>query len=283
MDKNGETERGILAVVAMPLGNPGDLTSRAAEELEKADFIAAEDTRTAKRQMKSLGIAAKLVSYHDWNEAARAKWLIEKLREGKRVALISEAGTPGVSDPGFDLVREARRQGFRVVPVPGPSALVAFLSVSGLPTDSFSFFGFPPSKKGKRLEFFVKLADRPETLVFYESPHRIIDALGDALDAFGDRQAALGREMTKTHEEFFYGPLTEIIEALSMADRVRGEVTWGVSGFRGDKEPPAEEDLETALREGLACGKPLKEVSRELSVRLGIPAKEIYSLLVARK
>lgn len=283
MDKKGAFGCGTLTVVALPLGNPGDLTSRAEEELQKADLIAAEDTRTAKRQLKTLGIDAKLVSYHDWNEASRSKWLIEKLKEGKNIALVSEAGTPGVSDPGFDLVREARREGFRVVPVPGPSALITFLSVSGLPTDSFSFFGFPPSKKGKRLEMFRSLADRPETLVFYESPHRTLGALNDAIEAFGDRLGALGREMTKTHEEFFYGPLSKIAEALSSADRVRGEVTWGVSGFRGQREPIPEDSLEKALGEALACGRPLKELSRELSARFGMPAKEIYSLLAARK
>lgn len=279
MDRESEFPRGSLAVVATPLGNPGDVTARSARVLAEADIIAAEDTRTAARFLASLGVKARLVSYHDWNEAARSEWLVGRLAEGDRVALVSEAGTPGISDPGFDLVRAARGKGFRVFPVPGPSALVSFLSVSGLPTDAFSFFGFPSSKASKRRELFAKLATREETLVFYESPHRFSDALADALAVFGDREAAFGREMTKTYEEFFFGTLSGLIEHVGQAERVRGEVTWGVRGFSPDSAPPAEVDIEREILLALETGRPLKELSKELSTRLGLPAKEIYSRL----
>lgn len=279
MDRDEEFPRGSLAVVATPLGNAGDVTARAERVLARADIIAAEDTRTAGRFLSGLGIKARLISYHDWNEAERAEKLVEKLAAGDRVALVSEAGTPGISDPGFDLVRAARKKGFKVFPVPGPSALIAFLSVSGLATDSFSFFGFPPSKASRRREYFARLAQREETLVFYESPHRIKDALADALAAFGEREAAMGREMTKIHEEFYSGTLSGLIKHLGDTDRVRGEVTWGVAGFNPKAAIPAEVDLDTEYRNALDTGRPLKELSKELSAKLGIPSKEIYSRL----
>lgn len=279
MKSENEFPCGSLAVVATPLGNPGDVTARAARVLATADVIAAEDTRTAARFLAGLGIKAKLVSYHDWNEAERAEKLIERLAAGDRVALVSEAGTPCISDPGFDLVRAARARGFAVFPVPGPSALVAFLSVSGLPTNAFSFFGFPPAKSGRRKEYFKSLADRTETLVFYESPHRFRDALEDALLAFGDREAAMGREMTKTFEEFYTGTITGLISLAGRGDRVRGEVTWGVAG-RGDEASVAEPgEMEEELRKAAGSGRPLKELSKELSNRLPLTSKEIYSRL----
>lgn len=278
--------KGSLAVVAVPLGNPADITARALEVLKAADLIVAEDTRSALRLLAAHGISRPLVSYHDWNEASRARTLMEKLSQGQRIALVSEAGTPGISDPGFDLVRAARQNGLRVFPVPGPSALVAFLSVSGLPTDAFGFHGFPPKTSAKRRAYFQKLAGREETLVFYESPHRICAALDDALAVFGDREAALGREMTKTYEEFFYGPLSEILGRLKESERVRGEICWGVRGVGRDAPaaPPAtEDDLSARLDEALATGAPAKTLAKELSKGLGMSAKEVYTLLEQRK
>lgn len=278
MKSEKEFPYGSLAVVATPLGNHGDVSARAERILAEADIVAAEDTRTAARFLAGLGLKARLVSYHDWNEAERTGWLLERLAEGDRIALVSEAGTPCISDPGFDLVRAARARGYRVFPVPGPSALIAFLSVSGLPTNAFSFFGFPPAKSGRRREFFKALSDRTETLVFYESPHRFRDALADALEAFGDREAAMGREMTKTYEEFYTGTLSGLIELASVGERVRGEVTWGVAG-RGEKKPADAGEIDEALALAAKSGRPLKELSKELSARFGLPSKEIYSRL----
>jgi 16S rRNA (cytidine1402-2'-O)-methyltransferase len=274
---------GSLAVVATPLGNPADVTLRAVETLRAADLVAAEDTRTARALLKAHGISKPLVSYHDWNEAERAEKLLEKLAEGARVALVSEAGTPGLSDPGFDLVRLARRRGLRVFPVPGPSALVAFLSVSGLPTDAFSFFGFPPHKSSGRRKLFESLGGRRETLIFYESPRRIASALGEALEILGDRTCALGREMTKPYEEFLFGPLSEVLATLESRPKVLGEVCWGVAGVRGEKSASAALSLEEEIAVLLKQGSPLRDAARTLAASRGLGAKEAYALLLAAK
>jgi 16S rRNA (cytidine1402-2'-O)-methyltransferase len=270
---------GTLAVVALPLGNPADITARAIEVLRAVDLIAAEDTRTARRQLSAHGVRATLVSYHDWNEEERARALVDRLARGERVALVCEAGTPGISDPGYDVVRLARLRGLPVIPVPGPCALTAFLSVSGLPTDAFSFHGFPPSRPSKRRALLAGLAGRAETLVFYESPRRIVAALGDALEVLGNREAALGRELTKTHEEFFFGPLCAIRDALASRPKVLGEVCWGVRGAAQHPQTGAD-DPEAALAEVRAAGLPPREAARELGRRCGLSVKEAYELLV---
>jgi 16S rRNA (cytidine1402-2'-O)-methyltransferase len=260
------------------LGNPADVTARALEVLRRADLVAAEDTRTAGRLLATHGIRSRLVSYHDWNEEERAKRLIERLAGGTRVALISEAGTPGISDPGFDVVRLARQRGIPVFPVPGPSAFAAFLCASGLPTDAFSFFGFPPSRPAKRKAFFDSVAQRRETLVFYESPRRVVTALGDALSAFGDREAALAREMTKPHEEFLFGSLSELHRDLVARSRVLGEICWGVRGAPPGSEA-ARQGVEDALQAVRDLALPPRLAARELARRSGLGAKEAYALL----
>jgi len=271
--------RGTLAVVAVPLGNPTDITLRALETLRSADLIAAEDTRTARRLLAHHGIRAPLLSYHDWNEEARAQDLVERLGRGERVALVSEAGTPGISDPGYDVVRLARQHGLPVIPVPGPCALTAFLSTSGLPTDAFSFFGFPPARPPRRRALFRSLAGRPETLVFYESPRRALAALADAQEAFGEREAALGREMTKPHEEFLFGPLSKIRTVLAARPKVLGEVCWGIRGAAGAPASSTGE-LETALAEARASGLPPREAARALARRCGLSVKAAYAHLL---
>lgn len=273
---------GSLAVVSVPIGHPGDITARAVEVLRDADLVAAEDTRTARRLLAAHGLKKPLVSYHDWNEAERAGPLLARLARGERVALVSEAGTPGLSDPGFDLVRAARRSGTHVFPVPGASALTAFLSVAGLPTDAFTFLGFPPARRAARRAAFARVAERPETLVFYESARRILSALEDAREVFGDRECALGREMTKVHEEFLFGPLSAVAAALASRPRVLGEVCWGVCGATG-KAPRAEEDPGECVRRALASGAPLREAARDLAERLRISSKEAYRLLLAAR
>ncbi len=273
---------GTLAVVALPLGNPADITRRALEILAEADLVAAEDTRTAGRLLADHGLKPPLISYHDWNEEQRAPALLERLARGQKVALVSEAGTPGISDPGYDVVRLARQRGIPVVPVPGPCALTAFLSVSGLPTDAFSFFGFPPSRPPRRRSLFQSLSERPETLVFYESPRRILAALADAEQVFGDREAALGREMTKTHEEFLFGTLSGIRAALGSRARVLGEVCWGMKGVQSAPTPEGE-PLQNALEEARTSGLPPREAARALARRCNISPKEAYALLVGER
>lgn len=282
MGSDSPFPKGSLAVVALPLGNPGDVTLRALEVLGAADRIAAEDTRTAGRLLARHGIGAPLVSYHDWNEADRTELLLRHVAAGERVALMSEAGTPGISDPGYEVVRRARQEGLRVFPVPGPSALTAFLSVCGLPTNAFSFFGFPPNRRGRRRELFRGLAERRETLVFYESPRRVAAALEDALWAFGDRECALGREMTKPHEEFLFGPLAEVGTNLAARPRVLGEVCWGVRGAEAGSRT-AQMPLDQALK--IALGKDLRprEAAREAAALAGVDPKEAYAALTAFK
>ncbi len=270
---------GSLAVVAMPLGHPEDITLRALRFLRQADWVAAEDTRTAGRFLAHHGIRSRFLSYHDWNEAERARQILELLGRGQRVAVVAEAGTPGISDPGFDVVRAARRAGFRVIPVPGPSAVTALLSVAGLPTDAFSFFGFPPRKRSRRRAFFEKLKDRPETLVFYESPRRVLETLEDALQVFGDRECALGREMTKPHEEFLWGSVASVRSALASRRRVRGELCWAVRGTVDPARVPVDQALAELARSDL----PPREAARELARRCGLSSTEAYRLVTGAR
>ncbi|HXT19320.1 MAG TPA: 16S rRNA (cytidine(1402)-2'-O)-methyltransferase [Thermoanaerobaculia bacterium] len=214
---------GRLLVVATPIGNLGDLSPRAREALAGADIVACEDTRHTGLLLSRLGIKARLVSLHEHNERARLPSLLSTLAEGKTVVLVSDAGTPLVSDPGFLLVREAVAVGATVEAIPGPSALLAALVVSGLPPLPFTFAGFPPQKPGKRRTFFTRLAALEHTVVFYESPHRLAASLADAAATFGDRPAVVARELTKLHEELRRGTLADL--ATSFTDeKARGEV-----------------------------------------------------------
>jgi len=270
---------GTLAVVALPIGNLDDITLRALQVLGCADWVAAEDTRTVGRLLARAGVKSRLVSYHDWNEAERAPTLVTALLRGERGAVVSEAGTPAISDPGFDLVRLCRERGIPVMPVPGPSALTAFLSVCGLPTDRFTFLGFPPRKPGARRAFFAELVGRKETLVFYESPRRALAALGQALEVFGDRPCALAREMTKPYEEFLFAPLSEIVDTLKVRDRIRGEICWGVGGAAGAPHSAALQPIPLAAAEVATLGLPPKQAARELARRCGLTTKDAYDAL----
>ena len=215
---------GKLMVVATPIGNLEDLSPRARRALEEADLVACEDTRRTGRLLAGLGIKNELLSLHEHNERARLPRLIAALEEGRSVALVSDAGTPLLSDPGFLLVREAAARGLPIEPVPGASAVLAALMVSGLPPHPFTFVGFPPPKSGKRRRFFERYAPLEHTLVCFESPHRLLASLEDALAVLGDRPAALGRELTKLHEEVVRGTLSEIRAELAQRPTVKGEL-----------------------------------------------------------
>lgn len=221
---------GVLYVVATPIGNLEDVTIRSIKVLLNVDVIAAEDTRTTGKLLSHYNISTRLVSYHEHNEQSRAQDLINRLKSGEAVALVSDAGTPSVSDPGFRLVKAASEAGLTVVPVPGVSAVITALCATGLPTDAFVFAGFPPRKKGRRLEFIKSLSEEKRTVIFYESPKRIVKFIGEIMETFGQRQAVLGREMTKLHEEFIRGDLSEIISVLETRINVKGECTLVVSG-----------------------------------------------------
>ena len=223
---------GQLYVVATPIGNLGDMVPRAVEVLHAVDLIAAEDTRHSGRLLKHLGIDTPLVAYHDHSDERQMGRVIDALVQGQAVALISDAGTPLISDPGYRLVREARQRCIRVTPIPGACAAIAALSASGLPSDRFGFEGFPPAKSTARLKKFEALSGSPQTLIFYESPHRILETLKDMMATFGShREAVLAREITKTFETFLTGTLTEILQQVSAdSNQQKGEMVVMVKG-----------------------------------------------------
>jgi 16S rRNA (cytidine1402-2'-O)-methyltransferase len=266
---------GRLFVVATPLGNLQDVTLRALAVLREVDLIACEDTRRTARLLAAHGISTPTTSYFDHNERLKAERLLDQLRLGRDVALVSDAGTPTLSDPGYRLVRAAREVGLAVLPVPGPSALAAALSVSGLPTDRFLFVGFLPGRAGARRRAVEELADRAETLVLYESPKRLLALLGDLVAVLGDRDAFLCREATKLHEEYRAAPLSALEQELGARDQVRGEVTLVVAGARAAGGAAAA-DPEQLFAELLAAGATRRDAVKQVARRLGLPAREVY-------
>ncbi|MDH3744457.1 MAG: 16S rRNA (cytidine(1402)-2'-O)-methyltransferase [Acidobacteriota bacterium] len=221
---------GRLLLVSTPIGNLEDLTPRARRAFEEAQVIACEDTRVTGRLLQRLGIKRRLVSLHEHNERSRVPGLLEELRAGNTVAVTTDAGTPLVSDPGFVLVRAAAREGTRIEPIAGPSAILAALVASALPPHPFTFAGFPPPKTGKRRKFYRRFAPLEHTLIFFESPHRIVASLEDARTELGDRPAALCRELTKLHEETLRGTLSEVHQELAARSSIKGELTLVVQG-----------------------------------------------------
>ncbi len=229
---------GTLYIVSTPIGNLDDITHRAVKILSAADLIAAEDTRTTKVLLDHYGISKPMLSYFSHNEVQRAPQLIQRLREGQTVALVSDAGTPGISDPAYAVVRLALENGFPVVPIPGPSALLAALVTSGLPMDRFVFEGFLPLKKGRKTKLEM-LKQEHRTIVLYESPHRILKTLGELHDFFGERFICVARELTKKFEEVVRGPITTVCETLS-AREPRGEYVIVIEGARKSSQDTAE-------------------------------------------
>ena len=250
--------RGRLLVVATPLGNLGDLSPRAARALAEADLVAAEDTRRTLPLLTHLGLSKPLVSSHKFNEAAKLAGLLNALAEGKTIALVTDGGTPAISDPGHRLVAAAHAAGHAVVAIAGPSAVAAALSVAGFPADRFRFAGFLPAAAAARRRALAALAAEPETLVFYEAPHRVLKALDAMIDAFGDREAALCRELTKLHEEVLRAPLSAIRASLAARDAIRGEIVLVVAGAGGEGDRAGTErdgvERTTAERAGTEAG-----------------------------
>jgi 16S rRNA (cytidine1402-2'-O)-methyltransferase len=220
------TARGTLYLVATPIGNLQDITLRAIDVLKEVDVIACEDTRHTQKLLTYFGISKPTVSYHDHNERERAMEMVAKLKSGQRVAVVSDAGMPGICDPGYRVVALAVQQGVRVVPVPGASALVLALAASGLPADAFGFGGFLPSKSGQRREVLEEIAGSARTETFYEAPHRIVEALEDLVDVLGGaRRVVVARELTKLHEEFLRGRAAEVLANLKARGEIKGEIT----------------------------------------------------------
>ena len=231
--------KGALYVVATPIGNLEDITLRALRILKEVDLIAAEDTRHTGLLLKHFGIETPLTSYFQGNELKKKEYILSRLKEGHPVALVSDAGTPGISDPGFRLIQAAIQNQIPVVPIPGPSAVIAALSVSGLPTDAFLFKGFLPHKSKKRRDLLSELEGARETLIFYESPHRITETLQDVFDILGDREIVLTRELTKVYEEIRRGRVSEIRNQIGER-KLKGEITLLISGKTRKKKNDGE-------------------------------------------
>jgi 16S rRNA (cytidine1402-2'-O)-methyltransferase len=279
------TPAGVLVLAGTPIGDPSDAPPRLAAELAGADLVAAEDTRRFRRLTQALGIevTARVVSYFEGNEAARTPELVAALAGGARVVLVTDAGMPSVSDPGYRLVAAAAERGIKVTAVPGPSAVLTALAVSGLAVDRFCFEGFLPRKAGERLARLREVAADRRTLVYFEAPHRIDDTLGAMAEVFGaQRRAAVCRELTKTYEEVRRGPLAELVEWA--AEGVRGEITVVVEGA---PEPgpadlaPAELVARVAARE--AAGERRKEAIAAVAAAAGLPKREVFDAVVAAK
>lgn len=279
------TKPGTLHLVATPIGNLEDLSFRALRTLESCQLIAAEDTRRTRKLLTHYGVSRPLVSYYEHNETKRIPAILDALREGKDVALVSDAGSPGISDPGFRLVREAADQGLPVTALPGPSAVILALSVSGLPTDRFSFYGFLPRSGAERKRLLEEAAQVPHTLVFFESPHRIVKTLEDMLDLLGDRRAAVCRELTKRFEQVERDVLSELIDKWKTRTP-KGEFCIVIEG-RGRKQfQPAdrEERLEKAAHDlKRPTDLPLREVARQVALKYGLPRREVYQLGLQQK
>ena len=272
---------GTLVLAATPIGDPRDAAPRLGQELTTADVIAAEDTRRLKRLLTALEVAptGRVLSYHEHNEAARTPELVERLLAGERVVVVTDAGMPSVSDPGYRLVAAAVEAGIRVTCVPGPSAVLMALAVSGLPVDRFAFDGFLPRKAGERSRVLAEAAQERRTLVYFEAPHRLAETLEAMAEAFGPtRRAAVCRELTKTYEEVRRGTLAEL--ATWAAEGVRGEITVVVAG--AERVVTSVEDALDGIRERVAAGERLKDVAADVAARTGLSKKALYDAAVAK-
>jgi 16S rRNA (cytidine1402-2'-O)-methyltransferase len=278
---------GTIYIVATPIGNLEDVTFRAVRILREVDLIAAEDTRRTKVLLRHLGIEKPMVSYYDSIESVRSRELLRRARAGESIALVSDAGTPLVADPGFRLVSAAREEGIPVVAIPGPSAPLALLACAGLPTHRFSFFGFLPTRNGPRRRLLHDVRDREETMVFFETARRLPGALADMAEILGPRRAALGRELTKAFEEVIQGDLSDLAARFAAAPDVKGEIVLAVAG----NEPPladserhagmASQSLDERLRAMLAAGRSVSDAARQAAIDLGIPRREAYRRALA--
>jgi len=265
-----------LYIVSTPIGNLEDITLRAINILKEVDLIACEDTRTTKKLLSRYEVSKPVTSYHEHNEIEKAKELLSILQEGKSIALVTDAGTPGVSDPGYRIVKLASENGVQVLSVPGPSAAVAALSISGLPTSGFTFLGFPPRQKKRLIKYLERLKDYPETLIFYESPRRVIKTLEAAAEVFGERNASLSREITKMYEETLGGTLLEIVATLKSRDNLKGEFTLVIEGNSQDKGEFDSDTIDDLLlylkKEGLS----LKDAVMQVATDSGVSKSKIY-------
>jgi 16S rRNA (cytidine1402-2'-O)-methyltransferase len=282
-DSGKKNKEGNLYIVATPIGNRDDITLRALNILEQADIIAAEDTRHTGRFLSHHKIKSNLVSYHEHNEKKRTPDLIKKLKQGLSVALVSNAGTPSVSDPGYCLIKEAIASNIKVIPIPGVSAAITALSAAGLPTDSFIFIGFLSKTKNKRFKLLRELANEQRTMIFYESPKRILKLLDEIKLIIGDRYCVLSREMTKLHEEFIRGSMSEILQDLKARPAIKGEITLLVKGLSKDKDVPLEVIRQEIKKNIDLTDNKLSSLAKQIAIKYGLPKSKVYEMALKIK
>lgn len=271
---------GRLYVVSTPIGNLEDITYRAIRILKEVDWIACEDTRTTGNLLRHYGIATRTISYHEHNEAERAAELFDRLKAGETGALVSDAGTPLLSDPGYRIVRGVTQAGIPVEALPGASALLAALVVSGLPADQFHFGGFLPAKQGQRQRLLESLAAEPATLIFYEAPHRILESLADIAATLSHREIAVARELTKMHEEVLRGAPAEVLAKLQAKDLIRGEFVVLIS--KATEPEPGDVPLEEAIDLLVAAGIPRMDAIKTVARERGLSKREVYRLVTLK-
>ncbi len=271
--------KGLLYIVSTPIGNLEDITLRALRVLKEVDLIAAEDTRHTRKLLTHYNISRPMISYWGAKEKVKSEEIINRLKEGMDIALVTDAGTPGISDPGAVVIRRALEEGFEVIPIPGPSAFTAALSVSGLDTKNFLFYGFLKPKKSQRISILQSLKHYRETLIFYEAPHRILDSLQDMLDVLGDRQCCVCHEITKLNEEFYRGTISDVIERLTEAT-IAGEYVVVVEGYKaeGITLQEAVDEVLNLMKQGLRRKEAVKQIARQY----GISQKQLYDLSLER-
>lgn len=275
------SEYGTLYVVATPVGNLDDMTFRAIAILKQVDLIAAEDTRHSMKLMTHFGIATRLISCHEHNESDKTPMFVSHLKNGLNIALISDAGTPTISDPGYHLIRAAAKEKIRILPVPGCCAAMAGLCVSGLPTDAFYFSGFLPKKSQKIQQALEQIKSQKATLIFYESPRRIKSLIEAMIQVLGDREACLAREITKLHEEYVRGSLSHILAALNQKETIKGECMLFVQGCGDEKKNLDDKALDEIVREKLITSTlRTSELARQLSRDTGFPKNQIYEMIL---
>jgi 16S rRNA (cytidine1402-2'-O)-methyltransferase len=282
LNDSSNTDTGTLYIVATPIGNLEDITMRAVRVLGEVACIASEDTRRTKILLKHFDIKTQLISYYREKEAIRSDQIIGLLEQGKDIALVSDAGTPCISDPGTVLIEKAHKRGIRVSPVPGASALTAALSLSGMLSDTILFLGFPPNRKSARRKVLLSLKNEPHLLVFYESPKRIIGCLQDIYDIFGDRNVFVVRELTKIHEEYFSGAASSVIKSLSQKDVVKGEFVVILEGGAGERAPDCADIhqlIQWYKKQGdLSLSDSVKKISKDIGVAKAKVYKEALKI-----
>ena len=278
MKQQNDLKKGMLYIVATPIGNMEDITLRAIRILKEADMIAAEDTRHTKKLLNTYQIATSLVSLHEHNERAKTALIINKINEGKNVAYVTDAGTPCISDPGYFLISKAHDEDIRVIPVPGPSSVIAAVSAAGFPADSFIFCGFLPTRENKRRKFIETLKNEERTIIFYESPLRILSTFKDLLEILGDRKMVLAREITKIFEEIKRGNISEFIEKKT-GTKIKGEITVIIEGEKIMPAPVSQQEIAQKVIEAKKSRKlSLRDAINLVSSETGISRKKVYEI-----